>query len=288
VAPITHEKLDQAVKLLPAFDLDCWLLLGRETGELCDPSLPLVLETAVTWQSAFLVHAGGERVAIVGRFDVGNVEQSGGWTRVVGYDEDIAAPLRAELERLMPRRIGLNFSKDNHAADGLTLGMYLSLLDWLRGTPFHDRLVSAEAFAAALRARKTAGEVARIQKAIDETMPIFAQVPEMLRPGMTEQELQHLMHARVDTVAEGTSWEREYCPMVNFGAESGVGHTGPSAVQLAPGQVVHLDFGIKLNGYCSDIQRCWYVARPGETAVPAEVQTAFATVDRAIRRPQPF
>lgn len=288
VATIPQEKLNQAVALLPAFDLDCWLLLGRETVELCDPSLPLILDSTVTWQSAFLVYAGGERIAIVGRFDVHNVTQSGGWTKVIGYDEDIAAPLRAELERLKPRRIGLNFSKDNHTSDGLTLGMYLSLQDWLKGTAFADRLVSADAFASALRARKTPGELALVTRAVAETVAIFERVPGLLHPGMTELELQQALHAEVGALGATTSWEREYCPVVNFGPESAVGHAGPGALRLAPGHVVHLDFGIKLNGYCSDLQRCWYIARPGETAVPDEVATAFATVDQAIQSAAAF
>ncbi|MDF2629500.1 MAG: peptidase [Symbiobacteriaceae bacterium] len=279
---LTHEKLNQAVALLPEFGLDLWLLLGRETGELCDPSLPLILETTVTWQSALLIDRSGERIAIVGRYDVENVEASGGFTRVIGYDEDLGAPLLAELHRLKPQRIGLNFSRDNHTSDGLTLGMYLSLLDWLKGSQFSDRLVSADAFASALRARKTAAELARIESSISATIEIFAEVPHLLRTGMTERDLSAAFHDRVDALKAQTSWEREYCPMVNFGPESGAGHAGPGDVQLAPGQVVHLDFGIKQRGYCADLQRCWYVARPGETAVPTEVQDAFDTVRGAI------
>lgn len=279
---LTHEKLTQAVNLLPEFGLDLWLILGRETGELCDPSLPLVLETAVTWQSAFLIDRSGERIAIVGRYDVQNVETSGGFTKVIGYDQDLGAPLLAELHRLKPQRIGLNFSRDNHTSDGLTLGMYLSLLDWLKGTQFHDRLVSADAFASALRARKTASELARMDASIAATVQIFDEVPALLRTGMTERDLWRAFHDRVDDLRAETSWEPDYCPMVNFGPESGAGHAGPGAIQLAPGQVVHLDFGIRQNGYCADLQRCWYVARPGETAVPAAVQRAFETVRGAI------
>lgn len=48
MSTIPHEKLTQAAGLMPQFDLDCWLLLGRETGELCDPSLPLLMEAAIT------------------------------------------------------------------------------------------------------------------------------------------------------------------------------------------------------------------------------------------------
>lgn len=280
---ITIEKLEQAVSLLPEFELDCWLLLGRETGELCDPSLPLILESAVTWQSAFLIDRSGERIAIVGRYDTDNIAHSGGFTKIIGYDEDIAIPLRAELARLAPNRIGLNYSRDNHTSDGLTLGMYLSLQDWLRGTPFGDRLTSADQFASALRGRKSPGELARIEAAIERTLTVFASVPAWMHPGQSERELQRLIHGQVDRWSAGTAWELQFCPIVNFGPESVMGHAGPGDLQLAPGQVVHLDFGVKLDGYCADLQRCWYIPREGESGPPEPVQRAFEGVVGAIQ-----
>jgi Xaa-Pro aminopeptidase len=45
---------------------------------------------------------------------------------------------------------------------------------------------------------------------------------------------------------------------------------------------VHFDFGVKVNGYCSDIQRVVYGLKPGEDQPPEEIQKGFTTVVDAI------
>ena len=169
---LVQQKLDQAVEILREQDVDLWLTFVRETMLTKDPCLDLIAGTYSAWTGAFLVSAGGERLAIVGRFDVPSVEQSGGY-EVTGYDESIRPALLEAVERLAPRTIALNYSTSDPAADGLTHGLWLELQSIFGDTRFADGFQSSEAVVNALRGRKSPEEVARIREAARETEEIF-------------------------------------------------------------------------------------------------------------------
>ena len=275
------EKLDQAHAILAEFDLDAWMIFVRESGDGGDPALPLVYDGSFTWQSALIVTRSGERIAIVGKFDDGAVRATGVWTNVIPYVQSIREPLVETIRRLNPRSIALDYSLDDHAADGLAHGMYLLLVEYFAGTPYAARFVSADRVVGALRGRKSPEEIRRMQAAIDTAEQIFAEVGRFAAPGKTERAIAAFMLAAAKQRGVEPAWSGP-CPIVNTGPHSMIGHGVPSDLAIAAGHILHIDFGVKQNGFCSDLQRCWYVPRDGETAPPAAVQKAFDTVVKGI------
>ena len=273
---LLHEKADQAQALLAETGLDCWLTFARESELHPDPGLEQVVGAGVVRNSAFLFGVGGERIAIGANFDTSAIRAKGVFKDVVGYDEDIRGPLLAALERLNPRNIGLNYSLDDVTADGLTHGHWLLLQQLLGGTPYLDRLTSAAPLLARLRGRKSPTEVDRIRKAVAMTEQIVSAITPQIRPGVSERDLAAFVQTRFAELGVTPAWPAEGCPIVNTGPASDLGHTYPSAkILIEPGHLVHIDLGVRLDGYCSDLQRMWYVRRPGESAPPADVQRAF-------------
>lgn len=280
---LLYEKADQVEALLAETGLGCWLTFARETELHPDTGVELVVGANVVRNSAFLFCAGGERIAIVANFDTSAIKAQGVFREVIGYDEDIRGPLLDALRRLDPRSVGLNYSTDDQTADGLTHGHWLLLHDLLRGTPYLDRLTSAAPLLTRLRGRKTTAEVERIRRAVTVTERVVELLTSQIRPGVSERDLAAFVHARFAEWGVTPAWAAEGCPIVNSGPASDLGHSYPSAeLQVEPGHLVHVDLGVRLDGYCSDLQRMWYVRRPGETAPPADVQRAFDTVVRAI------
>ena len=283
-----EEKLTQAQALVAASDADVWLTFCRETAENGDPILPFLIEGGLTWQSALMIGRNGRRVAIVGNYDAPPLQQAGYWHEVVPYVQGIRDPLLAMLHSLIPHtvtrpRIAVNYSTSDVKADGLSHGMYLLLESYLKGTRFENCLVSAEPIVTALRSRKTESELEAICAAIVETDRLFDDVCRFAEIGMSELEIQTYLQALMDARRLGFAWDRAGNPIVNSGPDSMTGHGIPSPkIFVAPGHLLHLDLGVTKNGYSSDIQRCWYVPKPGETEAPEDVRAALAAVNSAI------
>ena len=288
---IVQEKVEQAVGLLDEAGIDVWLTLARESSENPDPIMPLIYGHDVTWTSAFILarpqavkgRRKGSRIAILGRFDAETARRSGAYDEVIAYDESLAEVLRGVLERLDPQQIALNYSENDVLADGLSHGLFLFLQNALAGTPYPARFVSAQAVAGKLRGRKSTAEVERIRAAIATTFEIYQRTFDFAQVGVTEKQIADFMHAQVAERGLTTSWEAHACPTVTAGPDSPVGHTGPTETPIRPGQLLHLDFGVRQDDYCADIQRVVYFLADGETAPPEPVQRGFDTVIRAIR-----
>ncbi len=280
---LLQEKSTQAIDILKETGIDLWLTFVRETSGVRDPVLDFLIGPGdLTWQSALIFTKSGERIAIVGNLEKDAVERMGVFETVQGYDEGIRGLLLETLQRLDPDQVAVNTSQDNVQADGLTHAMYQMLTSYLSGTPYAERLVSAEPVINALRGRKTVAELERIRKAVALTDEIYRQTFEHVRVGMSEKEVADYMHARVAEAGLGFAWPRESNPAVNSGPESPVGHSGPTDISIQPGHILHFDFGVKYEQYCSDIQRVAYVLREGETAAPPDVQRGFETIRQAI------
>ena len=283
---LVQEKSQQALDILKELDLDAWMVWVRETEQMADPTLSLVLGTDLVWQSALIFTRTGQRIAIVGNFDADGLKPLGIFDKIVPYTQDIRESLQNELGSLSPQKIGLNFSRDDVAADGLTYGMFNLLIEYLEGTPYAKTFVSAEPLHLRLRGQKTPEEIRRVRNAITITEQIYDEAKQFVKIGQTESEIAQFFHQRM--IAHGVSfaWGSDHNPAVDAGPNKQFGHAGPTNNLTKEGHLLHFDFGVRYQGYCSDIQRMFFFGTPSQ--IPDEVLRAFETVRDAIQTVSEF
>ncbi len=282
---LIQEKANQAIEILKEQNVDMWLTFVRETSGVRDPILDFLIgPNDLTWQSALIFTRKGDKLTIIGNLEKDALQRLGVFDEILGYDTAISGLLRDTITRLNPNEIAVNTSHNNVHADGLTHAMYEILRGYLKGTPYEDRLISAEPIINSLRGRKTPTEQERVKKAVEITDRIYRMTFEYIKVGMAEIEIGEYMHKLADEFGVTFAWPADSCPAVNSGPNSPVGHSGPTDIKVEPGHIIHFDFGVKYEGYCSDIQRVCYVLREGEMEAPPEVQRGFNTIRTAIEK----
>lgn len=280
---LVPEKVEQALGILDEVGVDMWLTFAEKKGPgQGDPVHEIIFGERDLGGGILALTRSGERIALVSGLDVAIPPATGVWDQVVPCGGDQPQKLIEIIERLKPRTIALNYSTRFPKADGLSHGKYLWLTDALQGTPYADRLCSAEDIIIRLRGRKTPGEIAGIRAAIAKTDEIFQAVRPYIRAGRTGREIYDFMLTEVDRQGLATSWSRDYCPIVTVGPVAPIGHTPPTDAVLQRGWTLQVDFGVQYLGFCGDFQRMWYLLDDNEIAPPPDVQRLFDTVRRGV------
>jgi Xaa-Pro aminopeptidase len=279
---LIREKVEQAIEILNENDVDCWITFVRESGIVHDPMLDFLIQADVTWHSAFIITKSGKTYAIVGQMDTQTIEDLGVYTHVLGYVEGIKEHLNKAIKEIDPSSIALNYSTGSEISDGLTHGMYLTLHGFLSEIGYAEKIISAEKIASSLKARKTDYELERMTRAIEHTLDIISKVTSFIAPGKTEKDIASFMIREVENRGLGFAWEKSHCPAVFTGPETAEAHYKPTDRKVERGHVLNMDFGVKFEDYCSDIQRTFYILEKGERRAPEDVQRGFDTIVTAI------
>ena len=271
------KKYEQIAQILQEKNIGLWLLMGRETVDICDPGLRLVMPSDIMGVSAFFFTPDGRRRALVRRQDVTGVEATGVFDSVVGYGDNFDTLLAETIAEIDPNVIDINVDLYDAMTDGLTTGLYLRLLRAIKGTPYEDRLSLGQAIRA-IRGRKIDEEIEMQTNVLKLLNQACDELKEILHIGMTELEVYDFCQKFMKDHDMVSSWDNNCCPLVHAGARSKQGLIKPDENPIKPGDTFHLSFGAKQRGYATDFQRTWYVFEEGETTVPEEVQHAFNTV----------
>ena len=108
---------------------------------------------------------------------------------------------------------------------------------------------------------KTEEELANIAKACEIAEDAFNLLLPQIKEGMTETEVAALLEYNMRKLgAQGVSFDT----IVAFGAHASVPHYETGTTKLQFGDPILIDFGCKVNGYCSDITRTFLYGDDGK------------------------
>ena len=167
------------------------------------------------------------------------------------------------LQRLAKyQSVGVSFDQTSHA-------------EYLMFEKAGVKLVNVDEPLSRLMEKKTDWELSRIEKACEIAEDAFLQLLPEIKEGMTETEVGALLEYNMRKLgAQGLSFET----IVAFGAHASVPHYETGKTKLRFGDEILIDFGCKVDGYCSDITRTFLF---GDDKKHEEFKRAYNHVLRA-------
>lgn len=273
-----RSKIKQTFQVLKEQDVDVWVICCRESENMTDPSLDIVVGEHVSGKGAFFYTQSGKAIALVWLHDATNFTRDGNFDDVITYTSDFNEKFKQIIHEIDPRNIALNYSINSNTADGISYGIFLTLKEILSDTPYKDRFVSAEDLLFKIRSLKTDQEIEKLAYAAKITNQCWYEGLKEIKPGMSEIEIATVLEKRIVHYGGQLSFP----VIVNAGTKTTPGHGLPTKAILEQGELLHVDFGAKIEGYCADIQRIAYFKKPEETDAPDSLKRAFNTVKKAI------
>lgn len=109
-----------------------------------------------------------------------------------------------------------------------------------------------------LRTVKDADELARLRAACALNHRVFAALETALAPGMSERDVAWMLER---LFREGGAEGLSFAPIVGFGPNGALPHATPGPNPLQTETPVLIDMGCRLDGYCSDQTRTWWIGQ---------------------------
>jgi Xaa-Pro aminopeptidase len=266
------EKMRPIQRQMEETGIDLWVTFTREYAD--EPVSSDLRLNSLEGRSVGILDRGGNRTAIVGNGDVDIVKQRAFYDEVIGWgDKGPASKMYEIIHRRQPRKIAVNTSVDYTIADELASGMKEYLLRALK--EYGNRLVSSEDLIITLRSRLIPAELELLKEAIRKTDGIFDATQDFIKVGKSDKEIHEFMRSLVAAQNMTVSWEE--APGVSVGRDT-ASHMSYHNTKLRDGDFLRLDFGVVYEGYCSDLQRDYFV---GKGNVPGELRKMFDTASAA-------
>ena len=284
---LNKDKLPIIYDSLKRNNVDAWLITGRETILKSEPILSVLGDIDFIIATT-LIFTQTKMIAIVSPLDKEGYLLIDGIDEVVEYTGTMEESIVEVLNRLNVKTLALNYCKDDASSDGLTYGMYLTLESVFKQLNNKPELVSAFSIVSEVRGRKTPKQVEIIKQCVIQADKYLRMVPSICKNGTTSLDIYNFLQEVAYKDGYEMSWTPSQCPGVSVDPNVPSGHMGIVSAPIVKGYLINIDYGVRKNGYCSDIQRMYYVLKDDEDKAPKEVVEAFNVIRDATAMAKEF
>lgn len=285
---LNFDKLPIVYQALKDNNVDAWLITGRETIMNREPILHVLGDLDFIIATTIIFTKEEKCIAIVSPLDVEGYKLIKGIDEVIEYPGTMEQTIAEVLKKLDPKVLALDYCSDDSACDGLTVGMYMMLQKVFDEIGFSGETVSAFPIINKVKGIKTASQIEKIRDCVIQADKYMRMVPSICKEGSTSLDIFNFLHKVADDDGYGMSWTPSQCPGVSVDPNVPTGHMGIVETPLVKGYVINIDYGVSKDGYCSDLQRMYYVLKDDEEDAPQHVKDAFYLVRDAIKAAADF
>lgn len=132
-----------------------------------------------------------------------------------------------------------------------------------------NNLVETEHIIEKQRMIKDKEEISNIQQACEITDQCFSYILSYIRPGMTEKQIAEEIDEYYKRRTDGLAFET----IVASGENTSKPHAVPTDRKIQEQDIITIDMGCKVNGYCSDMTRTFFVG-----SVPEDIKPVYDLV----------
>ena len=259
--------------------VDMWIIMSREFN--VDPILQMFGDYGISgWyghRNAYIFFDPGKNKPIertlIGTHQSGRMLEF--FPTIISYGEEGLKPhLSKYINKRKPKKIAINRSRTVSMSDGITVEM-LAFLEDAIGPKYSSRLTSSQDLIFDYINHRTAAELEIETNASHRTWYILRRAfsNEVITPGKTK-----LMDIYGFILQEWQDQDLEFnfSPGITIyrkGVNGGIDDTENPIVE--PGDILHVDFGVRLMGLVTDQQHVAYVLRKNENEPPMGLQKLF-------------
>ncbi len=285
---LDQEKLPIIYEAIKKNKVDAWLIAGKDTAVKSEPVLPVLGEMNFNSATALIFTEQDTCLAVVSSSDAEAYRNCDGINEVVEYTSSFEETIREVLNRLKPAKLALDICSSDASSDGLTYGMARHLEKVFDQLDHKMETVSAFGIISEVRGRKTSSQIEKIRDCAIKADEYLRSVPSICKKGTTSLDIFNYLHDVAYADGYGMSWADSQCPSVAVDPNVPAGHMGIISTPIVPGYLINIDYGVSKDGYCSDLQRMYYVLKEDEDDAPQEVKEAFYLVRDAIEAARQF